>query len=228
LQNISIVIPLAKDETKYKTLARQLEDIYYKNFEIIFVGCCDKHYYHLSQKIKKFVYLKTTESRAKQLNFGASKANGKFIWFLHADSRINKSVILALETASKKHSNSLSYFRLKFYDKPHPFIALNEWGAWIRSHLLKIPFGDQGFFLKKSIFNKLDGFCEQCSYGEDHLFIWKAHQQNIPLKGFKNKLYTSARKYQQHGWSKLTTTYQYLWIKQAFPQWIKKCRTAQK
>jgi glycosyltransferase involved in cell wall biosynthesis len=225
LQLISIVIPLGKNETKYTNLAYQLKQLDQKQFEIIFVGCCDKQYFVLKNIIKDFLYLKTAESRAKQLNFGAKKAKGEFIWFLHADSFINENIISTLIIAKKNNNNSLSYFRLKFYDKPHPLMILNEWGAWVRSHIFKIPFGDQGFFIKKSIFKKLSGFCEKCSYGEDHLFIWKAHQQKIPLTPFNIDLYTSARKYKQKGWSKLTLVYQYMWIKQALPQWIKKCKT---
>ena len=222
LQLISIVIPLGPDEKKWKTLAYQLSFLPKENFEIIFVACSDRHFYLLNNILKPFLYVKTFASRAKQLNVGASMAKGDFIWFLHADSYISADVIRNLIKATRQYRNYLCYFHLKFYDRPHPLLKINEWGAWLRSCIFKVPFGDQGFFIKKSTFHALSGFCENCAYGEDHLFVWKAHHNNIPLQILDASLYTSARKYQHYGWTKLTLIYQYLWVKQAFPQWIKK------
>jgi predicted glycosyltransferase involved in capsule biosynthesis len=222
VQLISIVVPLGPNEKKWKTLAYQLSLLPEEKFELIFVACSDKHFYLLNKILKSFVYLKTFASRARQLNLGASRAKGEFVWFLHADSYISYDVIKNLIGATRKYKNSLCYFHLKFYDKPHLLIILNEWGAWLRSCVFKVPFGDQGFFINKSVFSRLSGFCEKCSYGEDHLFVWKAHHASVPLQVLDASLYTSARKYQHYGWTKLTLVYQYLWIKQALPQWIKK------
>ncbi len=94
-------------------------------------------------------------------------------------------------------------------------------GALFRSRALGVPFGDQGFCIKKTIFNKLGGFPEGLPYGEDHVFVWRARQQGIDLQPLGVKLYTSARKYKKHGWLKTTILTQYLWIKQALPEWQK-------
>jgi hypothetical protein len=58
------------------------------------------------------------------------------------------------------------------------------------------------------------------SYGEDHVFVWKARQHGITEKPICDTLYTSARKYKKDGWLKTTFMHQYLWIKQAWPEWV--------
>jgi len=99
--------------------------------------------------------------------------------------------------------------------------ALMRGGARLRSRILKVPFGDQGFCIKKALFHKLEGFPEDLPYGEDHVFVWKIRQHGTELQPTGAILYTSARKYKKHGWLKTTLLHQYLWIKQAWPEWKK-------
>ena len=86
-------------------------------------------------------------------------------------------------------------------------------GANMRSRLLGLPFGDQGLCIKKSLFDTLDGYPEDCPYGEDLLFVWQARLAGIPLQRVPSKLLTSGRKYQQRGWLQLSLLYQWRWMK---------------
>jgi GT2 family glycosyltransferase len=98
-------------------------------------------------------------------------------------------------------------------------MCINRWGVHFRSRILKVPFGDQGFCIRKDMFQILGGFPDNVPYGEDHIFVWKARQQGVKLQPVCSTLYTSARKYKKHGWLKTTLLHQYLWVKQAWPQW---------
>ena len=40
--------------------------------------------------------LKNYQATKKQLNYGAQKATGHFLWFLHADSKFTKNIIPVL------------------------------------------------------------------------------------------------------------------------------------
>lgn len=202
MTDISVIIPLTSDETEHKALLTSLPD----DMEII-----------LSQE----------STRATSLNTGAKKAAKEYLWFLHADSRLSEHTISTLYTAIENQPDSLLFFDLAFQDAPLA-MYLNSWGAWLRSHLLKVPFGDQGFCMKKDLFQKLGGFPENLPYGEDHVFIWKARQHGIAVQPVCATLYTSARKYKKHGWLKTTLLHQYLWVKQAWPEWkkLKKGQTA--
>ena len=97
-------------------------------------------------------------------------------------------------------------------------MQLNEWGAWFRSQVLGIPFGDQGFCLHRKLYEQIGKFPESAEYGEDHLLVWHARQAGIKLRCTGSALTTSARKYKHHGWGALTLKFQFLWIKQALPE----------
>lgn len=197
LKHLSIVIPLAADETQHKQLLADLQGHSQLQAEII---SCSNH------------------SRAKSLNQGAAEASGEWLWFVHADSRVSKDNLCALENSLQQHPDNLHYFDLAF---DWPFLRGNALGANLRSRILGTPFGDQGLCIKKALFNKLGGYCEDTAYGEDLLFVWQAHQAGIRLRRIPSKLLTSGRKYQQQGWLKLTLLYQWRWILMAFPQLLK-------
>ena len=121
LAKLSIVIPVAANETEQQNLLADLEG-------------CDAE-----------IIPRTDTSRAGSLNLGAARASGEWLWFLHADSRINPDNIRALEQSLQKHPLALHYFDLAF---DLPFLRFNATGANLRSRLLGLPFGDQGFVLK--------------------------------------------------------------------------------
>jgi hypothetical protein len=187
LDKVSIIIPTATDETAQQQL---LNDLKLLNNEII---------------------VSAEGSRAKSLNVGAVKASDDFLWFLHADSRVSAENIFALEQALKKGPNVLHYFDLA-YDGGH-LTNSNSLGANIRSRLLGLPYGDQGFCISKNLFNKIGGYPEDVPYGEDLLFIRLAKRAGIKLNRVPSKLLTSARKYKQYGWLKLTVLRQWQMVK---------------
>ncbi len=86
---ISVIIPLAADETKHQALIVSLPE----GLEII-----------TSQE----------GSRAASLNAGAAKATGDYLWFLHADSQLDAACVPALHQAIKQHPDALFYFDLAF------------------------------------------------------------------------------------------------------------------
>lgn len=192
LKNVSIIIPLAPSETAHEKL---LDDLKSVQAEII---CSSEG------------------SRAKSLNNGVKKAANDFLLFLHADSRLNQMVFAQLEQYLAKYPNALHYFDLAFEGGGLP--TINAWGANIRSRFLGVPFGDQGFCLSKTNFEKIGGFPEDCDIAEDLLFLWKARQLSIKPKRVPATITTSPRKYRERGWFKLTALHQWIWIKISIPQ----------
>jgi GT2 family glycosyltransferase len=103
-------------------------------------------------------------------------------------------------------------------------MKLNQLGSWMRSHLGGMPFGDQGFCLRREIWERLGGFDTHAAYGEDHLFVWKARRAGVPLRPTGGTLRTSARKYREQGWLSTTTRHFQLTALQAIPEWLKLVR----
>lgn len=198
-KNISIIIPVAPFEPALEALLKDLRPIE-KEAEILIIK---------------------GSARARQLNEGAQKATRDFLWFLHADSRLSTKTLGALLQSLSKNSEALHYFNLRFLPDGPPLMFLNEIGCWIRSRILGVPFGDQGFAVSKENFERIGGFPENVSYGEDHLFVWRARQKGIQLRGTGASLYTSARRYAETGWARLTWSYACRWTRQAWPEWKK-------
>lgn len=201
LSDVSVVIPMRSSEPAGDLLLSALR----------------KH----APEAEVIVVRPPPEGRAAQMNAGARQATRKFLWFLHADTTLAPSCISALQRSLAADPNALHYFDLKFAADGPWLMRVNALGVWIRSHVLGMPFGDQGFCLSGEVFGMLGGFQTEAAYGEDHLLVWRARQSNVVLRCVGAGLTTSARKYAEHGWLQTTVRHGVLTVKQAFPEWIK-------
>lgn len=152
----------------------------------------------------ELVTLLAPRGRALQQNAGARVAARPWLWFLHADSRLAPSTLDALAAAMTQAPDALGWFDLRFAPDGPAAVHLNALGVWIRSHLLGLPFGDQGFFLRRTVFDGLGGFDSTRPYGEDHALVWAARRAGVPVVAAGAPLYSSARKYAEHGWLRTT------------------------
>jgi glycosyltransferase involved in cell wall biosynthesis len=218
---ISIIIPIApNEESNWKSLVDDIDGNKCHDISEIILVSGDKLTLANKPNISISIIQKDNISRAGALNIGAKEAKGEFLWFLHSDSKLDHNTIEKLHKSIKENPSNLHYCDLAFYGTLS-LMKINSFFVGIRCKLLSIPFGDQGFCVKKTIFNSLGGFSDKSSYGEDHLFIWKAKKANIRISSIKAKLFTSDRKYEDGGWLKITFLHQYLWWKQLIPQYSK-------
>lgn len=141
--------------------------------------------------------------RAKQMNAGAKIAKNPCLWFLHADSRLDARCLKAIDNFDFQKSQ-LGYFGLSFLDDGPRTMGINSFGVWFRSRFLGIPFGDQGFVISKSNFEKLGMYREDLGSGEDHALVWASRKNGVKLKYLNASIKTSARKYAQYGWGNAT------------------------
>ncbi len=211
LQQVSIIIPIANGDLSWKELLPCLKSAFGKA-EILLVSEQNPLQYETSY----LKWIPSPQGRAIQMNTAAKKATREILWFLHADSHFDEMAITQLARNFLNSPNALHYFHLSFHSGSF-LMKLNEWGVFLRSSFLKMPFGDQGFAMKKDLFHLLYGYDENAPYGEDHHFVWKCHRFKIPLKRVRASLKTSARKYQGK-WLKTTIKHLFLTYKQAWEQ----------
>jgi len=198
---LSVVIPAGPDECAWHQLLNDL-NIFGKDVEIIISACQQQT---VDMELPANVqWIQTAQGRACQLNAGAKKARGELIWFLHADTRLTRAVIDAVQQSIESGIQNMGYFRLKFADDGPWQTQLNAWAANIRSHFFGLPFGDQGFIMSKIIFEQLNGFDETISVGEDLDFVVRLRATGILLQELPAELLTSSRRYEQHGWFSTT------------------------
>ncbi len=113
----------------------------------------------------------SVRGRGAQMNAGASYAHGGILLFLHADSILSREVILKIPCVCKNNSIVGGAFKIRLLSDRWPY-RLIEAGINFRSRLLKLPYGDQGLFVKSSVFKELGGFGGM-AVCEDLDFIWR-------------------------------------------------------
>lgn len=216
---LSVIVPLAPGETAWRGLVGQLAEELPDDCEVIVVHADAPPLPPLPSTRATLRQISSPAGRARQQNNGAEIARGHWLWFVHADSRLQPETLTALQRFTQRADDALGFFELAF-DRDGPRLAaLNAWGANRRSHWLKMPFGDQGLLLPAHCFTALGGFDERVRYGEDHLLVWTARRAGLPIVGVGAALQTSARKYARHGWWRTTSRHLWLTLVQAWPQW---------
>lgn len=225
LASLSVIVPIGPGDESWRELIFDLQPLP-AEAELLLVATSAE-----PQEFAKVVreseltccvqWLTTSAGRARQLNAGAAQATGKFLWLLHADTRVPQVAFNVLEEALRENHETLYFFDLEFRNDGPGGTRWNTRGVRFRSHYLGLPFGDQGFCLRRETLQCLGGFDQRASYGEDHLLVWAAKRSGIPLVQLDATLSTSARKYARSGW--LRTTLLHLWrtVRQALPEWWK-------
>ena len=219
LGELAVVIPVAADDPAWPGLIEELAALPV-GAEILVAGATPPP----PGVPARLRWLTAPPGRAQQMNAGAHAASRPFLWFLHADSRLTPGALDALGRSITAAPDALHYFDLAFLDDGPPLMPLNQWGARMRSRWGGMPFGDQGFCLRRETWEALGGFRTDVAYGEDHLLVWKARHMGVPLRPVGAMLLTSARKYRERGWLRTTARHLGLTAVQAVPEWIRLVR----
>ncbi len=217
---LSIIVPLAPGEAEWQGLLVQLRAELPAGSEVLLVATGEPASPPPGWPERIALRcLSGASGRGPQLNAGARLATGTWLWFLHADSRLEPGTIAALLAFIARDEDALGWFDLAFRPGGPAPMRLNAWGANMRSAWLGMPFGDQGFVLPSRVFASLGGFDEHAPYGEDHLLAWTARRSGIPLRRVGARLLTSARTYERAGWAATTLRHVRLTAIQAWPEW---------
>ena len=214
LRELAVVVPIGPGECAWQGLLPQLADLP-PAARIVLVATSDADLPRRSDPIAgalgaELVLLTAPRGRALQQNAGAGAAERRWLWFLHADSRLAATTLPALAASLERAPNALGYFDLRFAGDGPVAVHLNALGVLVRSRWLGLPFGDQGLFLARADFERLGGFDPTLQSGEDHALVWAAHRAGMVVASARAPLYTSARKYAEGGW--LRTTARHVWL----------------
>lgn len=218
---LSVIVPLAPGEAEWQGLLAQLGAELPTGSEVLLVATGESPPSPPPGWPERIALRRLcgVAGRGPQMNAGARLAGGAWLWFLHADSRLEPGTVSALLAFVGRGDDALGWFDLAFRPGGPALMPLNAWGANLRSAWLGMPFGDQGFAIPSRWFAALGGFDEDAPYGEDHLLAWAARRSGIPLRRIGARLLTSARKYERGGWAATTFRHLRLTAVQAWPEW---------
>jgi rSAM/selenodomain-associated transferase 2/rSAM/selenodomain-associated transferase 1 len=138
----------------------------------------------------------SSRGRAEQQNQGALVARGSVLLFLHADTALPSGYVAHVFETLMDPKTVLGAFRFKT-DLNRSLMKVIEFVTNIRSQYLKLPYGDQGLFIRKSVFDLVGGFPE-VPIGEDLLFVRRLSKHGH-IGIVQADAVTSARRWQKLG-----------------------------
>jgi hypothetical protein len=197
--DLTVVIPVAPDDLAWTALLAQLP----QGWSIV-VSAATPRPSSLAASIR---WHHGKPGRGRQLNAGAALAESHWLWFLHADSRLDSAACKGVTAWCAQRKNGLGYLDLEFLGDGPALTRLNALGANLRSRLFGLPYGDQGLCISAAEFWRLGGFREDLERGEDLDFVVRARSAGLPAGRMPGRIQTSARRYREHGW--LRTTWQH-------------------
>ena len=115
---------------------------------------------------------------------------------MHADTLLNNKNIKDInQFIKKKNYKKVGYFKIRFDSNSISALIISYW-AYIRTVLLKLPFGDQCILIHRNYYQEIGGFAP-IPIMEDLDFILKVPKKNKVF--FNSTVQTSFRNYQENG-----------------------------
>ena len=196
---VTIVIPVLFDAEAASALLAGLPAS--PDLEVVVVdGAADRELESIVARHGASILRRTAPGRGRQMNAGAAAATGEWLLFLHADSTLPpgwQAAIAALDDAVIG-----GWFRFALDDSAWQARVIERLTAWRVTHL-RLPYGDQGLFVRRRIFTALGGFRE-LPLMEDVEFVRRLARAGrvveVPLS-----LVTSARRWRREGWFRRST-----------------------
>lgn len=159
----------------------------------------------------KIILISSEKGRAKQMNAGAKNAKGEILYFLHADSFPPKEFDRYIQSSLNEGADAGS-FRMRF-DSNHPVLKFSQWFTQFNYKFCRG--GDQSLFIKKAVFEQLQGYEESFIIYEDCELIGRIYD-GYKFKVINAYLTTSARKYRKNGTVKLQYHFTVIHLKKFF------------
>jgi rSAM/selenodomain-associated transferase 2 len=104
------------------------------------------------------VIASTVQQRAAQLNFGAERATGDVLLFLHADTRLPQDWSVFLRNALARDPHCVGGAFRRRFDFGSRFLAVTCALADWRGAIFNVFLGDQAMFVRREVFRTLGGF----------------------------------------------------------------------
>ena len=202
---ISVIIPTLNEEANLPVTLRQLAER--ADIELIVVdgGSMDGTV-EIAQQFTPFVFV-TQPGRAQQMNLGARHATGDILLFLHADTFLLPGALDELQRRIVGDGAVGGAFDLNI-DSPRRLCKLIAKMASRRSRLLRLPYGDQGLFVWRQVFDALGGFPD-IPIMEDVAFARQLRRAGR-LTFIRSGLVTSGRRWNANG--VLKTAFVNVWV----------------
>ena len=190
---VSVIIPALNESEHIRAAVDSAKD---PEAEIIVVdGGSEDDTADQAQKAGA-IMIESPKGRAIQQNRGAAVARGHILLFLHADTILPQNYPAVVFDTLLDTKDVLGAFRLKT-DQKGPMMRLVEICTQLRARFLKRPYGDQGLFVRKTLFEAQGAF-PTVALGED-LFFVRRFAKKGSIRIANADVLTSARRWEDLG-----------------------------
>lgn len=192
---LSIIIPTFNEAETIGSCLEELQGYRRQGHEIIICdgGSTDNTPRLIQGKCDRFISV--TRGRARQMNAGAAIAHGDMLVFLHADTRLppaaDRLIDLALQTGD------WGFFRIRLDGRQVLFRTIETLMNW-RSRLGHIATGDQTLFIRRDLFNTVDGY-QDIDIMEDIAFCKTLKTAGLRPSIIASPVTTSSRRWEKGG-----------------------------
>jgi rSAM/selenodomain-associated transferase 2 len=135
--------------------------------------------------------------RAVQMNAGAALATGDVLLFLHADTFLPWNAFERIESALQDDRYQGGAFDLGILTTRKIF-KVTECYVALRTRLTRVPFGDQGIFIRKTYFEQIGGYRE-IPIMEDVELMRRIRKRGEAICIITEKVMTSPRRWEKEG-----------------------------
>jgi len=146
--------------------------------------------------------LESGAGRGVQQNCGAEKARGRVLLFLHADTLLPEGYVRHVFETLLDRRAVLGAFRFKS-DLEGAGAKVLDALVNFRSRCLRMPYGDQAFFMRRDVFQEAGGFA-QVPIAEDYFFVRRARGQGCRIATAEVAVTTSGRRWKKKGFLRTT------------------------
>jgi rSAM/selenodomain-associated transferase 2 len=138
-------------------------------------------------------------SRARQMNEAVAKAKGDIFYFVHADvfppENWQQSLLQAL-----KDGNDFGMFGVR-YDSRNWLLKMNAY--FTRNDGLFTGGGDQTLFIRRKVFEEMNGFQDHLVIMEDFDLFWRLRKASFSYTILPERVLVSTRKYDRNSYVKV-------------------------
>ena len=194
-EEISIIIPTFNEEEMISQCLETVIDI--PGIEVVIAdgGSTDRTV-EIAGQHRSVKVVTSVMGRSVQMNKGAESAGGEILLFLHADCVLSREAVLNARHVIGNSSFVGGAFKIRLLSDKFIYRIIEK-GINFRSKIFKLPYGDQGLFVKRSVFEELGGFREMPNC-EDLDFVYRLKKQGKIII-LDERVSSSIRRWENHG-----------------------------
>ena len=195
-KTLSVIIPSLNEGDSLRLNLQRLQVLRSCGYEVILIEAGDSRL-NLDEKTEFCdLVLQSELGRAKQMNLGAKFASGKWLLFLHADTRLPAGFELSISKTLSNPSFLWGWFDVSFDVSGLSYSVIAKLMN-IRARLTSVSTGDQTLVVNNGLFRKLKGFADIPIMEDIEITSrLRRYAKPVVIRGFVT---TSARRWQREG-----------------------------